>query len=462
MGQMKSEVINTAAMASLILLCAVTAAAAEWTRFRGPNGTGISESGGLPIEFGAQNRAWEIKTDAGSSSPIIAGGRIFLSGYREQERSVWCVDLSNGAKIWERRIQSTRAERKSPPNDAASSTPATDGTNLFVLFSGFGLLSFDWDGHERWRTPLEGFTQPHGMSSSPILAGGNVIVLADQITNSYLAGFDCQNGTLKWKTPRGNFVGGYSTPILFQDSLVVSGPAELVAYSPLNGERRWSASKMGIMPVASPVCVGNRIFLNNGAVPPFESLARDFKADRNGDGKLTPEEFPDPSFREAVLAIDRAYGNGDGAVDKAEWDGALKLMQTLNALVAVEIKDGQPRELWRTTKNLTDVSSPLLYRGVLYLVKDGGILTALNPDDGRVLKQDRIDGAGGRYFASPLAADGRIFTLSEAGKLAVIKAGAQWELLQVNDMGEECYASPALSDHYLVVRGKEHLRAFRF
>jgi hypothetical protein len=95
---------------------------------------------------------------------------------------------------------------------------------------------------------------------------------------------------------------------------------------------------MGVMPIGSPVCHEDRVFVNNGAVPPFESLAKELKADRNGEGKLTPDEFPDPSFKEAVLAIDRVYGNGDGAVDKAERDGALKLMQTLNALVAVQVE----------------------------------------------------------------------------------------------------------------------------
>ena len=155
------------------------------------------------------------------------------------------------------------------------------------------------------------------------------------------------------------------------------------------------------MPAGSPICDGDRLFVNNGAVPPFEALAKEMKGDRNGDGKLTPDEFPDPSFKEAVRAIDRAYGNGDGAVDKQEWDGALKLMQTLNALVAVRVEGNKPKELWRTAKSLADVSSPLLYRNVLYLLKDGGILTALNPEDGSVLKQERLAGALGRYFASP-------------------------------------------------------------
>ena len=214
------------------------------------------------------------------------------------------------------------------------------------------------------------------------------------------------------------------------------------------------------MPIGSPVCDGDRVFVNNGSVPPFEALAKELKADRNGDGKLTPDEFPDPSFKEAVLAIDRVYGNGDGAVDQAEWDGALKLMQTLNALVAVRVEGSKSKELWRITKSLPDVPSPLLYQNVLYLLKDGGILTSVDPDTGEVIRRERLAGAPGRYFASPVAADGKIYTVSESGKIAVVQAGRQWELLTVNNLGEECYATPALAQRQLLVRTRRALWAF--
>jgi len=288
-----------------------------------------------------------------------------------------------------------------------------------------------------------------------------VVIVADQIADSYIAVFDAASGKPRWKTPRPNFVGGYSTPVVCGGQVLAAGPLELVAYAPMTGKRLWSAPKMGVMPIGSPVCHEDRVFVNNGAVPPFESLAKELKADRNGDGKLTPDEFPDPSFKEAVLAIDRVYGNGDGAVDKAEWDGALKLMQTLNALVAVQVEGSQPKELWRITKSLPDVPSPLLYQDVLYLLKDGGIMTSVDPETGDVLRRERLTGADGRYFASPVAGDGKIFAVSEAGKIAVVKAGRAWELLAMNDLGEECYATPALAEKQILVRTKRALWAFR-
>jgi len=435
--------------------------AADWPRFRGPNGTGVSDAQRLPVEFGPKtNLLWKVDAPPGSSSPIIASDRVWLTGFDGNRLLLWCLDRKSGQRLWERSRDGARIERKSKPNDAASSTPLTDGTNVYALFSGFGLVSHAADGTERWRAQLAPFNQPHGMSSSPVLVGNSIVVVADQVTESYVAAFDAATGKPRWKSPRPNFVGGYSTPVVCQGQLVVAGPLELVAYAPATGERLWSAPKMGVMPIGSPVCDGDRIYVNNGAVPPFEALAKDMKADRNGDGRLTPDEFPDPSFKEAVLAIDRVYGNGDGAVDKAEWDGALKLMQTLNALVAVSLKGSHPQELWRITKSLPDVPSPLLYQKVLYLLKDGGILTSVNPESGEVLKRERLEGAVGRYFASPVAADGKIYIVSEAGKVAVVESGAEWRLLALNDLAEECYATPALAPGQLLVRTRGALWAF--
>lgn len=438
------------------------AVSADWPRFRGPQGGGVSEEAlGLPAEFGPNaNLAWKKATPAGCSSPVASGNRVWLAGYEGNRREVWCLDLASGRHLWEQALQTTRTERKSEPNDSASSTPVSDGVNVYALFSGFGLVSYGPDGQKRWEVPLDSFNQPHGMSSSPILAGNQVIVLADQVQGSYLAAFDSTTGHLTWRTVRPNFVGGYSTPLRWHEQVLVAGPIELVAYALKNGARLWSVPKMGVMPIGSPAGAGDLLFVNNGSVPPFETLAKELKGDRDGDGKLTPEEFPDPSFKEAVLAIDRVYGNGDGAVDQAEWNGALKLMESLNTLVAVGLSDSQPKELWRTTKNLADVASPLLYRDVLYLLKDGGLLTAMDPRSGNVLWRERASETGGRYFASPIAGDGKVYIVSENGKVSVIKAGRIFERLSVNDLGEKCYATPAIAGGYLLFRTTRSLWAF--
>ena len=445
----------------LSLLARSALGAMDWPRFRGPNGSGISDAQNLPVEFGpGTNLAWNVATPEGISSPIVSTGRVFLTGFEGSRLLTWCLDFKTGKRIWERTIEAVHTERKSKPNDAASSTPVTDGTNVYALFSGFGVVAYSVRGEELWRKPLGPFNPPHGMASSPILARGSVMIVVDQVTNSHIVAFDAASGQEKWWTPRGNFVGAYTTPVLVGEEVVVSGPIEMIGYSLRNGTRVWSVPRMGVMPVSSPVCQGTLVFAYNDAVPPFESLARELKGDRNGDGKLEPDEFPDPSFKEAVVAIDRSYGNGDGAIDQKEWDGALHLMSTMNTFVAVRVDGAKASELWRTSKMLSNAASPLFYRNVLYLIRNGGILSSVDPDSGEVLQQERVTGFEGITYASPVAADRKIFLANATGKIAVIAEGRQWQTLAVNDLHEGCYATPAPVEETLLIRSEHALWAF--
>src|SRR5439155_13751294 len=172
----------------------------------------------------------------GRSSPVVWENRIFLTGYEETQCIVVCLDRNRGKRMWERTVAATRVERKSKPNDAASSTPAADATGIYALFSGFGLVAFSHDGQERWRLPLDPFTPPHGMASSPVLAAGTVVVVADQVSDSYIAAFDAASGQPKWKTPRPNLVGGYATPVLHGTEILSGGPMEMLAYAVGTGE----------------------------------------------------------------------------------------------------------------------------------------------------------------------------------------------------------------------------------
>ena len=133
----------------------------------------------------------------------------------------------------------------------------------------------------------------------------------------------------------------------------------------------------------------------------------------------------------------------------------------LNAFVAVRLEGDKPTELWRNTKFLADGSSPLLYRDVLYLIKNGGILSSVDPATGQVIRQERVPGFEGNVLASPIAADGKVLLLNSAGKLAVIAAGREWQTLKVNELGEAGYATPALVDDQILVRTEHSLWAFR-
>ena len=102
----------------------------------------------------------------------------------------------------------------------------------------------------------------------------------------------------------------------------------------------------------------------------------------------------------------------------------------------------------------------MLYQGVYYMVRDGGIITSLDPASGQLLKEGRTREALGEYYASPVAADGKLFLASVEGKMTILKAGAQWEVLGVTDLGEEIHATPALSDGRIYVRTHNALYCF--
>jgi outer membrane protein assembly factor BamB len=460
----------------IIWLCGTFTQASDWPRFRGPNGSGVSDGRNLPVTFDpGQNVVWKAVIPPGHSSPILTDDRIFLTAYDDKKLLVICLERSTGKELWRRGIIKNRSERRSAGNDPATPTPATDGKNVYAFFSDFGLISYDPQGTERWRVALGPFTVPHGMASSPIAADGKIILVADQAENSYIAAFDQKTGQTAWKTDRLNFVGGYTSPILYKPAngatqVVISGPLELAGYSVETGKKLWGVNGMGVMPISSPVVSKDTFYVYTDAVPPFEMLVNQMKADRNQDGKVSPDEFPDPAFRGAVLAIDREYGNKDGAVDAAEWNRALGLTQGGNnsfLAVSVDQANSQPNQSspgkikWRLTKFLTDSSSVLIYKGVIYLVKSGGIVTTINPETGEILKQGRLKGALDEYYASPVAADGKVFFVSQAGKVSVIKAGGNdWEVLAVNDLGEECYATPAIADDRIYIRTQSALYSF--
>jgi outer membrane protein assembly factor BamB len=458
----------------MVFFGCVSLHADDWSRFRGPNGCGVSETSNLPVEFGPnQNVVWKVKVPAGNSSPVLAGDRIFITAYTDQQLLVICLDRKTGKTLWQKSADKQRSEKRTVRNDAASPTPVTDGKNVYAFFSDFGLISYNAQGQERWRVPLEAFKVPHGTATSPILANNKIILVADQTEGSYIAGFDKDSGRLAWKTKRLDIAGGHSTPIVYKPNqsstqIVVSGPMELASYDAETGKKLWAACGMGINPISVPVFNKDIFYINTEAAPTFEMLINDMKADKDQDGKISVSEFPTPAYRGSVPAIDQEYGNKDGAVDAKEWNEAFGLTETtVNSFLAISAGklSGQVYQAgkikWRVAKSLIDVPSVLLYRDVIYLIKSGGILTTVNTETGEIFKQSRLQGAIDSYFASPVAADGKIFFISENGKVVSVKAGGNdWEILAVNDLDEQCYATPAIADGRIYIRTKTSLYAF--
>jgi outer membrane protein assembly factor BamB len=186
------------------------------------------------------------------------------------------------------------------------------------------------------------------------------------------------------------------------------------------------------------------------------------KYDQNKDGRLSSEEFRTDEMSEHFGWIDE---NDDKIIVVAEWDKARSLGQGEWGAIAVRPGNARGRLAasavrWRVQKNIPYISAPLLYQNVLYLVKTGGIITALDPATGKLLKQGRSPNALGEYYASPVAADGKVFLANTEGKITVLKAGAEWEVLVVNDVGDEVSATPALSNGRVYVRTRSTIYCF--
>ncbi len=447
----------------VVLLLPSPGFAEEWSRFRGPNGSGVSNDTGFPAEFDRnRNASWRTPVRSGKSSPILTERHIFLTAFDKGKLFTQCLDRKSGRLLWERAEARPRAEFGNALNEPASITPVTDGENVYAFFADFGLISYDAAGNVRWKTPLGPFTNTMGLGGSPILAGDFIIILIDQNDDSYIAAFDRHNGEIRWKTAREE-KDGWATPLLYRapgtaPRILTTSRGQLGAHSLKDGRRIWS-HELSPAIIASPVLGQDTVFTfgyGQDAANPFSSVLERY--DKNHDGKLSPDEYGNNAF---IAGVGRYEGNRDLIITKEEWDEKQRRLLAPSRLVAVRLDGDGPREVWRYERSFTGViPSPLLYGGILYVVKNGGVLTALEAETGKVTKTGRVQGALGGYSASAVAADGKIFLASEDGKVAVLQAGREWEVIAVNDLGESCYATPALSGGNIYLRTGEALYCF--
>ncbi|HZI47363.1 MAG TPA: PQQ-binding-like beta-propeller repeat protein, partial [Pyrinomonadaceae bacterium] len=218
----------------------------EWSQFRGPNGTGVSETKGLPSEFGPnKNVIWKTELPSGHSSPVLTRDRIFVTAHDKDKLFVIALDRQTGKILWQREVPRAHAGRLQNVNGPASPSPVTDGTNVYVFFQDFGMLSYDLNGKERWKLPLGPFNMFYGFGASPILVDDKVILPVDQDNPaSYLIAVDKNSGKLRWKVERPVVISGYSTPIVYQPKqgakqIIIPESFQLSAYSVADGKRVW-------------------------------------------------------------------------------------------------------------------------------------------------------------------------------------------------------------------------------
>ncbi len=419
-----------------------TASATDnWPQWRGPGGLAVA-SGAYPEAWSAtENVAWKTAIPgSGHSSPVVWGNRVFLTtslegehfpgrlapdhlgfdlqpGYLHpdsvgvdfaQELRVLAVDATDGAILWQRTVHDGPVhDNRHRKNTYASATVVTDGEGVYASFESEGLFAFDMDGEPLWSASFGGMAKAGlGPGTSPILYGDLLILQGDQEmgANSFVAGLDRTTGRVVWKTERTNR-RSWATPLIVHDGerdvLLASGAEAVIAYDPLTGAELWRTEGTRSHPIPSIVSGGGLAFATAG------------------------------SQRKVALAIRLRADRGDDRI------------------------------AWRYDKGTAYVPSPILLGEHLYLMTDRGIVTALDAGSGELVYEGGRVPVPATFTASPVAFDDKILMTSEDGDTFVLQAGPVHEIVRTNSIDEPVYASLALADGTIYIRGAQHLFAIR-
>jgi outer membrane protein assembly factor BamB len=455
-------------------LIAFSVHAEDWPGFRGINGSGVSSSKKLPASFSSDSGvAWKAEVGEGIGSPVIMGGRVFTTAMTgEKTLTVFAFDAVSGKALWKRDIETGTLPRITPPNSHASSTPAADASRVYVHVSTVGLVALDAkSGAEAWRhaLPKPAYLMDWGAASSPVVHGGRVFFCQDDDLSPFVIAVDANTGKELWKTPRPDMLAGYALPVMCEANgrtdLVVAGSGKLKGYDPATGKELWTCNTLLRTIMTSPVVENGIIYV---AVQSYGDATRTLKhallewLDTNQDGILARAEMPKEFFER----FDRSDKNKDGTIGPDEIDTAFQSPDNMAAggNIIQAIKGGGSGDVTKThvlwnvdQKTPSNLSSPLVYNQRLHLVKSGGLSSCYDVKDGKALWQRERLGNFGDYFASPIAADGRIYIAGKNGFIVVVQDAPELKVLGKNDIGEEIIATPAIADGRLFVRTRGSL-----
>jgi outer membrane protein assembly factor BamB len=469
--------VGAAAILALAAFGAAQAAAdSDWTRFRGPNGSGITTASNIPTEFGIdRNLVWRLPLPQGHSSPILWKGRIYLTAFRGDVLFTLAIDRLEGRILWERRAPRVTPVVVDKRNNPASPSPAVEDDAVYSFFPDYGLIAYDAAGNERWTLPLGPFNNIYGMGASPVIVGDLLILACDQSTGSYLLALDKRTGEERWRTERPEAKSGHATPIVWESpegetQILLPGSFLMMAYAVETGEKRWWVRGLSFEIKSTPVILGDTVFINGYGAPvndPGNKIdipaAEDVwpGADADGNGTLSPAEFPKytPRFWFEVADLDRS-----GQLSRDEWAYYRAALDSENGMLAIrlggtgDVTDTAVK--WKYQRSVPQLPSPLVFENVLYTVNDNCITTTLDPETGERIAQGRPTEAAGACYASPVAAGGHVYVVTERGAVAVLPPGGQLDPLVVNDLLEDVYATPAFADGRIYIRTVEALYAF--
>jgi len=404
---------------SAAIFAASTVLAANWPQFRGPDHQGVSSERGLPLAWNStSNVLWKASIPGESwSSPIVWKDRVFLTTATENGEScrVLALNAKDGRIVWDKEVFKQTPRRKEGRNSYATPTPSTDGKRVYACFGDGSFAALDFSGKIVWTNRDFPFYSQHGLGTSAILHDGILVMARDGSSDgedkkigwqkpcdkSYVLALDAATGKLLWKTGRGLSRISHGVPTLYTDhgkTQVVSEAGDVVqGFDLKTGERLWSSEVLGEGKVPSTI-VGDGLAFTSGGWGGKETI-KAFRIGARGD------------LKESNL-------------------------------------------VWEQRKGIPKVPSMLFVKPYLYAITDGGIASCFAADTGAIVWQERV---GGNFSASPIAADGRLYFLSDEGVTTVLRAGPKFEVLATNPIGEKLQASMAAANGRILIRTMSHL-----
>lgn len=411
----------------LLMVVTASASAENWPGWRGPRGDGSSLEKNIPTSWNGEtgeNIVWKVPVPGvGHASPVIWEDRIFLVSCLEEseERVLISLDRKSGKELWRRTVFKAPLETKHNLNSRASGTPVTDGELVYVTFlqvdgstvpapnvgtkrpitpGQMVVAAYDYQGNRKWSVKPGEFISAHGYSSCPVLYKDLLIVNGDHDGKGYVVALDKKSGEMKWKVLRKHGIRSYVTPIIRdvagRTQMVMSGSQSVVSYDPSDGSKHWEIEGPTEQFVASMVFDGKLFFMACG--------------------------FPDYH----VLGI-RPDGKGDVTDTHVAWHQ-------------------------RSAKCY--VPSPVVLDGHLLVADDRGTANCFDAGTGKKLWKERL---GKHFSASLIHANGLAYFIADDGITKIVKPGPKLEVVAENTLGEYSFASPAVSNGQLFIRGEKHL-----
>ncbi len=380
----------------------------SWTRFRGENGQGRSQSESIPSEWNESDYRWKVELPGGGhSSPVIWKERIFLTGTDEAtgKSNTFCLDVKDGRTLWKKSV-SFRSHGKHKFNSFATVTGVVDERHFYVAWptpTENRIYAFDHDGNIVWQKSMEAFKCNHAGYTSLMLHDNKLILPYDHAGESFIAALNSGNGEIVWKSPRRQAKAAYSTPCVYspkgsKPQLIFNSMAHgITGVDPSTGKTLWELD--GVFDkrsVSSPVIAGDLIIGSCGS---------------GGGG----------NYVEAIRPGDPGSGEA-------------------------------PKKEYQIRRSAPYVPTSVAREGYLYLWSDSGIISCVKAESGQVIWNERV---GGRYFGSPICIQNRLYCMSDTGQVVVVAAEPEFKLLARNDLDEMTHATPA------AVGGRLYLRTFK-